>query len=84
MSATPPLKNISLHRPAMVDLVGRSIRLSDGGYGYWIDLHRINTPAKLAHWMIHLSGKTWEHADTPRALADVASRACGYVIPTSC
>jgi hypothetical protein len=44
--------------------------------GYWIDVARINTLAKLVHWAGHLGGKNWiGHTNWNQVLEDIGEYA---------
>lgn len=60
-------------RPRKVRCYPDSIELLQGG-GYFIDWPRINTRAKLIHWVHHLVGKSWVDKETLQDLIDAVDR----------
>ena len=50
----------------VVDRKLQVVRVWWGGYGYEVDLDRIDSPSELLQWVRHLSGKTWENTTPQR------------------
>lgn len=61
-------------------MLQKQVSVSDGhivinvSYEYNIELSRCNTPAKLLHWIWHLTEKTWMTNDVMRRFIEVACR----------
>lgn len=56
----------------VLDKKNQTIDIWWGGYEYWIDLDRIDTPVKLLEWIQHLSEKSnevWDKGMTVRRVA---------------
>ncbi len=49
------------------------ICLHGGGYEYWIDSDRCDTPEKILAWVLHLAPKTWVTAEVLRQFVQLAT-----------
>jgi hypothetical protein len=43
----------------VIDRKHKTIDIWWGGYEYWIEVARINTPERCLSWIEHMTGKTW-------------------------
>jgi hypothetical protein len=76
-SRTPHLKpwDPEHHEGFVIDRRNKTIDIWWGGYEYWIDLARINTPERCLGWIEQMSGKVWRGMTPQRINAFVRAMA---------